>query len=190
MTLIPHQDACDDVATPDDGASETSPVKDPDRVLRDKTYLIIDDKPYSMAMTKGFLKTFGMTRQIDAVDAIQGYRILRDEAVDLVLVSYEMPFMNGIDFTIRVRQDAESPDPRKPVIVLSWDARESTVLEAINAGVNEFMVKPLSATALYERVRSTLLYPRPFIQTAEYFGPDRRLRNIGPDGREKRLPDE
>jgi hypothetical protein len=52
-------------------------------------------------------------------------------------------------------------------------------MAARDAGVTEFLVKPLSAKALYERILSVVLHPRPFVRTKNYFGPDRR-RNSNP----------
>jgi two-component system, chemotaxis family, chemotaxis protein CheY len=51
------------------------------------------------------------------------------------------------------------------------------VIAARDAGVTEFLAKPLSAKALYQRVLNVVANPRPFIKTKTYFGPDRR-RNV------------
>ena len=60
-----------------------------------------------------------------------------------------------------------------------------------NAGVNEFLAKPISAQALYSRLTSIIELPRPFIRTKTYFGPCRRRRNLGaPRGMKERRADE
>jgi hypothetical protein len=51
---------------------------------------------------------------------------------------------------------------------------------ARDAGVTEFLAKPISANALYQRVLNIVANPRPFIKTKTYFGPDRR-RNVNPN---------
>jgi hypothetical protein len=51
------------------------------------------------------------------------------------------------------------------------------VIKARDAGVTEFLAKPISAKALYNRILHIILNPRPFIKTETYFGPDRR-RNV------------
>ncbi|MET0605811.1 MAG: hypothetical protein ABWZ80_05100, partial [Beijerinckiaceae bacterium] len=55
------------------------------------------------------------------------------------------------------------------------------------AGVNDYLTKPISAKSLCERVHNVIAYPRPFVRTASYFGPDRR-RGVGNShfGRERR----
>ena len=52
--------------------------------------------------------------------------------------------------------------------------------EARNAGVNEVLAKPISAQNLYGRVLSVIENPRPFVRSSDYFGPDRRRRDLGP----------
>jgi len=51
------------------------------------------------------------------------------------------------------------------------------VVSARDAGITEFMAKPISAKALYQRILNVVANPRPFIKTKNYFGPDRR-RNV------------
>lgn len=60
------------------------------------------------------------------------------------------------------------------------------VIEARDAGVHEFLAKPISAKGLYSRVKSIIERPRPFIRAGLYFGPDRRRRQIDWKGSERR----
>ena len=64
--------------------------------------------------------------------------------------------------------------------MLSGFTEYRRVVEARDAGVNEFLAKPISAKALYQRFASIIDNPRPFIRTQDYFGPDRRRQNMGP----------
>ncbi len=54
------------------------------------------------------------------------------------------------------------------------------VMRARNAGVNDFLVKPVSAKSVYLRIRSTMENPQPFVRSETYFGPDRRRCARGP----------
>jgi two-component system, chemotaxis family, chemotaxis protein CheY len=51
---------------------------------------------------------------------------------------------------------------------------------ARDAGVTEFLAKPISAKALYNRILNVVAHPRPFIRTKTYFGPDRRRNTLNP----------
>jgi len=54
------------------------------------------------------------------------------------------------------------------------------VMVARDAGITEFLTKPISAKSLYERIVNVVVRPRPFVKTKTYFGPDRR-RNVNPN---------
>src|SRR5665811_296827 len=74
-----------------------------------------------------------------------------------------------------------------PDIVLTGHSEKKRVVSARDAGVTEFLAKPISAKGLYQRIVNVVANPRPFIKTKTYFGPDRR-RNVNPNyvGTERR----
>ena len=61
--------------------------------------------------------------------------------------------------------------------MLTGHSEKKRVVSARDAGITEFMAKPISAKALYQRILNVVANPRPFIKTKNYFGPDRR-RNV------------
>jgi two-component system, chemotaxis family, chemotaxis protein CheY len=73
-----------------------------------------------------------------------------------------------------IRQPETSSNPYVPIIMVTGHAERRRVTEARDAGVTEFLVKPISAKALYQRIVSVVMMPRPYIKTATYFGPCRR----------------
>lgn len=73
-----------------------------------------------------------------------------------------------------IRQPTTSVNPFVPIIMVSGHAERRRVIMARDAGVNEFLVKPISPKALYDRLLAVVAFPRPFIRTKTYFGPDRR----------------
>ncbi len=60
--------------------------------------------------------------------------------------------------------------------MLTGHAARARVEEARDAGVTEFVVKPVTARAVLDRINAVILRPRHFVRTSEYFGPDRRRR--------------
>ena len=74
-----------------------------------------------------------------------------------------------------------------PIIMLTGHSEKRRVIEARDTGVTEFLAKPISAKALYQRVLNVVANPRPFIKTKSYFGPCRRRNNhgnyVGPERR-------
>jgi FixJ family two-component response regulator len=85
-----------------------------------------------------------------------------------------MPGLDGPAFVRRVRSPGSFPYPDVPIIMLTGHGERSRVLEAVKAGVNEFLLKPVSSKALQDRLISVLAKPRPPVQTADYYGPGPR----------------
>lgn len=150
--------------------------------------LIIDDSRYARSFIKSALFSFGVRNVIEAGDGASGVITLRDQKVDLVLVDHDMEPMDGVDFTRIVRGGDEVACVDIPIIMISGMAEMEKVIEARNAGVNEFLVKPVSADSLFRRVRNALVNPRPFVHSADYVGPCRRtVDRAPPEGGERRL---
>jgi DNA-binding response OmpR family regulator len=121
--------------------------------------LIVDDSPQIRMLAKDIL---GAGWAIDARECADGRAAV--EALswrpDLVLVDYEMRPMNGVDFTRLLRQGAGGADPRTPVIMMTGHADREHVMAARKAGVDGFIVKPLTIRAVLERVQAVLERPR------------------------------
>lgn len=152
------------------------------------TVLIIDDSRYDRSFLRSALQSFGARQMIEAANGQEALEILAERKVDLVLVDYEMEPVNGIAFTLNLRQGEVAPEV--PVIMVSGAADMDTVVEARNAGINEFLAKPVSAESLFRRVRGALLNPRPFVRSETYVGPCRRsVDRSPPEGVDRREAD-
>jgi len=102
---------------------------------------------------------------------------------DLVVTDWRMSGGGGIDLTRRVRTAPDSPDRFLPVVMLSGYAHLEHVKEARDAGVTDFLVKPVTSKNLLARLVAVIENPRPFISTPSFFGPNRRnKRNPNYDG--------
>jgi len=98
-----------------------------------------------------------------------------------------MPIFDGLELTQMIRQPGANGNPYVAIIMLTAHSEKQRVVAARDAGVTEFLAKPISAKALYQRILNVIVNPRPFIKTKTYFGPDRR-RNVNPNyvGTERR----
>jgi len=146
------------------------------------TALIIDDSRYARSFIKTALQSFGIRSILEAGDGPSGLEVLRDHKVQLVLVDHDMAPMNGIDFTRYLRSGDLVACVDITVVMISSDASKDVVFLARNAGVNEFLVKPLSNESLYRRLRNVLVNPKAFVKTATFIGPDRRSLSRPPPG--------
>ena len=83
----------------------------------------------------------------------------------------------AVELAQMIRQPESKGNPFAPIIMLSGHSEKRRVTIARDAGVTEFLAKPISAKGLYQRILNVVANPRPFIKTKHYFGPDRR-RNV------------
>jgi DNA-binding response OmpR family regulator len=98
-----------------------------------------------------------------------------------------MPIFDGLELAQMIRQPESKGNPYAPIIMLTGHSEKRRVTVARDAGVTEFLAKPISAKGLYQRIMNVVANPRPFIKTKTYFGPDRRRNTnsayMGPERR-------
>lgn len=138
--------------------------------------LIVEDSSYMRKIIKLILNGLGFRKVLEAEDGVEAFRLFRNQPIDMILIDWEMPILNGVEFIRMVRTSTDSPNPYVPMVMLSGHSEMQRIVEARDAGVNEFVVKPLSAQTLYARLVSVVERPRPFVRTKQFFGPDRRRR--------------
>ena len=104
-----------------------------------------------------------------------------------MITDWAMPILDGLELTQMIRKPDANANPYVPIIMLSGHSEKNRVMQARDAGVTEFLAKPISAKGLYQRILNVVANPRPFIKTKTYFGPDRRRNTnatyIGPERR-------
>jgi two-component system chemotaxis response regulator CheY len=148
--------------------------------------LIVDDNHHMINIVKTILRGFGVKEFHEARDPVDALDILRNSGIDLIVTDFAMEPINGNEFVRLVRTADDSPNRLIPIIMLSAYSERSNVEEARDVGVNEFCAKPVTATELYKKVCAVVNYPRPFVRTGAYFGPDRRRRKNNSYGGEER----
>jgi len=140
-------------------------------------FLIVDDNRHMRALVTSILHALGVKNCVDASDGADAFKELRHFPADIIICDWNMDPLDGLDFTRLVRTGKDSPNPFVPIIMLTGHTEMNRVVEARDAGVHEFLAKPISAKGLYSRIRSILERPRPFVRAGLYFGPDRRRSN-------------
>lgn len=146
------------------------------------TALIIDDSRYARSFIKTALQSFGIKTILEAGDGPTGLEILTKQPVQLVIVDHDMAPMDGIDFTRFVRAGDMVACDDVAIIMMSAESATEVVFQARGAGVNEFLVKPMSTDSLFRRIRNALVNPKAFVRTPGFKGPDRRLLSRPPPG--------
>lgn len=140
------------------------------------TILIVDDNQHMRGILKELLRAAGVSDIKEASDPLEAFEYMKSSLVDLLLVDLAMPLMDGVEFTRMVRTNENSPNHFLPIIMITGHSERSRVNAARDAGVNEFLVKPVTAKGLMERLSLIVNRPRNFVKSKQYFGPDRRRR--------------
>lgn len=137
--------------------------------------LVVDDNPHMRYIIKTILRGFGIPRCLEAKDALDAIDKLRNETVDLAIIDYNMPMINGIELCRMIRRD---PGPFRyvPVIMLTAHSERSKVMAARDAGITEFCAKPVTAKELFLKFVAVVDRARPHVAAKGYLGPCRRRR--------------
>src|SRR5215468_2595469 len=143
-------------------------------------FLVIDDNAHMRRIVRTLLHGFGARDVYEAEDGAAGLEAFNHFLPDIVLTDWAMPVFDGLELAQMIRQPGANANPFTPIIMLTGHSEKQRVVEARDAGITEFMAKPISAKALYHRILNVVANPRPFIRTRTYFGPD-RLRNVNPN---------
>ncbi len=141
--------------------------------------LVVDDNKHMLTLLRTILHGLGVGHIREALDAGEALREMRSFAPDILITDWVMSPMDGLELVRRIRCGEDSPNPYMPIIMLTGYTELHRVVESRDAGVTEFLAKPVSAKALYSRIIGIIERPRPFVRTKSYFGPDRRRREDG-----------
>ena len=159
--------------------------------LKHLQVLLVDDNAHMRAITASVLRSVGIANIHEAQNGAVAMERLRQHAIDLVFLDLRMDVLDGLEFTRMVRNDPTSANPYLPIIMMTGHSEASRVIQARDAGVTEFLAKPITARAVLDRLNAVIVKARPFIKTDGFFGPDRRrLRREAYSGAPKRALDQ
>ncbi len=150
-------------------------VKQAEVLIQQLRVLVVDDNQFARTIVRSLLGTIGVKRIVEANDGVAALELIRTDPPDVVILDWEMPHLNGPELVRIVRSPGVFPTPDLPIIMLTAHVEHWRILKSAKLGVNEFLCKPVSAKALFERLVSILLKPRASVQLGKYYGPEPRL---------------
>ena len=150
--------------------------------LRNLVIVVADPSSYWRRAIYGILRSFGANKVIEVEHSMDLIRILSSQKVDLLLCDTQIHPHNWLKLTQMIRRNATNENRTVPILLMSGDTSERIVKNARDAGANMVVAKLLSPNILYDRLCWIAFNPRPFIDTATYFGPDRRFKIEGYPG--------
>jgi DNA-binding response OmpR family regulator len=146
-------------------------AKDLQELVRSTRVLVVDDDYYMRKVIRSLLQANGIRTYYDAADGLSGLEAIITLNPDVVILDWDMPDINGFEFMRIVRSPLTFPLPAVPIVMLTGHVERERVIEAVRLGVNEFLCKPVSAKALYERIVAIRAKPREMVRIGDYYGP-------------------
>lgn len=117
--------------------------------------LVVDDDPTMQQMVEGHLEGAGYKVK-SALDGATGLKLTAQWEPELVLMDVMMPVMDGFTTTRRIREFSSIP-----IIIITAKGDESDVIQGLDAGADDYIIKPFSAQELLARVRAMLRRSEP-----------------------------
>jgi len=151
-------------------------AKDAELLIQQLGVLVVDDNPFMRKMVRNLLGNIGVKKTFEAGDGIAALELIRTVNPDIIILDWEMPLLNGPELVRIVRSPGVFPTPDIPIIMLTAHGEHWRIVESVKLGVNEFLCKPVSAKALYDRLISILLKPRESVRLGKYYGPAPRTQ--------------
>ena len=112
--------------------------------------LIVDDFSTMRRIIKNLLRDLGFTNTQEADDGNSALPILQSTQIDFLITDWNMPGMTGIELLKAVRADAKLQN--LPILMVTAEAKREQIIEAAQAGVNGYVVKPFTAAALKDKI--------------------------------------
>ena len=140
--------------------------------------LVVEDNGHMRLLLRELLNAGGIRAVSEAQDGETALNLMRALPCDLVLADMAMAPMDGIAFARHLRSHEDSPNPFVPIIMVTGHTEKHRVEAARDAGVTEFLAKPITAQNLFARIAEIVERPRAFVRCEQYFGPDRRRRQM------------
>ena len=120
----------------------------------DMKFLVVDDFSTMRRIIKSVLNELGYSNVTEADDGSTALPLLRDGDFDFLITDWNMPGMPGLDLIKAVRADAKLA--KMPVLMLTAEAKREQIIEAAQAGVNGYVIKPFTAETLKEKLDKIL----------------------------------
>jgi len=117
---------------------------------KDMKILIVDDFSTMRRIIKNLLRDLGFNNTTEADDGLTALPILKAGGIDFLVTDWNMPGMQGIDLLKTVRADETLSS--MPVLMVTAETKREQIIEAAQAGVNGYIVKPFTAATLKDKI--------------------------------------
>lgn len=161
-----------------------------DAYLSNVKFLVVEDNKFMQTVVRRVLGSLGAAEVQECSDGADALKILKTFSADIIIADWAMNPIDGIELTMMIRNAPDSANPYVPIIMLTAYSEMNRIVEARDSGVNEFVIKPISVNTLFSRIQAVVERPRPFIRIKDFFGPDRRRKDMPFNHPEQRQQDD
>ncbi|MGX9365316.1 chemotaxis response regulator CheY [Desulfoplanes sp. PS50] len=112
--------------------------------------LVVDDFSTMRRIIKNILRQLGFNNIVEADDGSTAWDVLNKDKIDFVISDWNMPIMTGIEFLKKVRASEEFSD--LPFLMVTAEAQQENIIEAVQAKVSNYIVKPFTAETLGQKI--------------------------------------
>ncbi|OFX13368.1 MAG: hypothetical protein A2516_09685 [Alphaproteobacteria bacterium RIFOXYD12_FULL_60_8] len=147
--------------------------------------LILDRQMFMRRLIVDVLRQFGVIEVLQADTVEKGFDMVRNSNPDVIFSDWA-PGLDGITFTKKVRLSPDSPNRFVPIVMITAHSDLSRIVRARDAGINEYLRKPITAKLLYTRLCAVIEQHRLYVKAPDFFGPDRRRRRVDLNGPDRR----
>lgn len=122
------------------------------KVSQDINILVVDDSDSMRRTTKAALQQLGLFNIEVAVDGLDALQIIKQKQFGLIISDWNMPEMDGLEFLKKLRGNEATKTI--PFLMVTSEAKRELVIEAISAGINEYIVKPINVATLAAKLEN------------------------------------
>ncbi|MEC9291485.1 MAG: chemotaxis response regulator CheY [Pseudomonadota bacterium] len=116
--------------------------------------LVVDDFQTMRRIVMNLMRQLGFTNMIEAADGELAWEVLENDNIDLIVSDWNMPNMTGMELLKKVRASEEYK--HIPFIMVTAEGKKENVIAAVQAGVNNYIVKPFNAATLKEKLKRVI----------------------------------
>jgi len=149
--------------------------------------LIADPDVHMARVLKVMLEGMGFSDIQMTADGQEALNMVKKTPFDILIAEWNFEKLGNLELINRIRRDDHSPNRALPIVTLTGRAEVADVMMARDCGTTEYVVKPFSAGSVYARLERLVDYPRDFVVSPGYVGPERRTKRTPYNGKDRRV---
>ncbi|MBI1341199.1 response regulator [bacterium] len=144
--------------------------------LKSLKVLIVDPNAFLRGVLADSLRRLQVVDITGAPNASEAFNTGRHLKPSIMFVDWDAGRMSGLEFTREIRRNTTGIGRETPIVLLATEVSHEQLMDARQAGINELLLKPISAYSVLTRIEEIVIKPRKFIDSRNYIGPCRRRR--------------